>query len=335
MTNFSVIGSGSWGTALASVLANNNCSVSMWSHSDEVAEEITTKHTNKRYLPNSSLPKGITCTTSIKEALKDSNLILITVPSKAMREVAKKIAPLIKEDTIIIHASKGLETSTSKRMTEVLEEEMPKETHQNISVLSGPSHAEEVIDKKPTTVSISSKNNEIAKKIQKIFSNDYFRVYTNNDIIGVELGGTLKNVVAIGAGICDGLHFGDNAKAALLTRSIVEIIRFGTFFGAKPETFYGLTGLGDLIVTGTSVHSRNWKLGNLIAKGKSVEEAVDSLGMVAEGVNTSKVIYRISKEKEIDMPIFNTIHEILFAYKKPNDGVLELMNRGLKEETNN
>lgn len=332
MEKIAVIGAGSWGTALASVLALNQYHVQMWSHSSVIAEEITKFHTNNKYLPTTTLSSMITCTTSIDEAVQDTKVVLIVVPSHAMREVGRQLAPFIKEDMIVVHASKGLEMGSFKRMSEVLKEELPVCIHERIAVLSGPSHAEEVVKGNPTTVAVSIEDEALAHCIQNMFGNDSFRVYRNQDIIGVELGGSLKNIIAIGAGILDGLEFGDNAKAALLTRGLVEITRLGVKMGATPATFFGLTGMGDLIVTGTSPHSRNWKTGNLLAKGYTLDEALAELGMVAEGVKATKVAYELSKKEDIDMPIVSELFHVLFEEKDPKTAVVDLMNRTFKQE---
>lgn len=332
MKKIAVIGAGSWGTALASVLASNQYQIQMWSHSNVVAEEITALHTNEKYLPSARLSPNIECTTSIEDALREVAAVVMVVPSHAMREVSKQLAPFIQEDMIVIHASKGLEVGSFKRLSEVIKEELPSCVHERIAVLSGPSHAEEVVKGNPTTVSVSIENEELAHAIQKMFSNDFFRVYRNQDVIGVELGGSLKNIIAIGAGISDGLGFGDNAKAALLTRGLVEVTRLGVKLGAQPATFFGLTGIGDLIVTGTSPHSRNWKTGNLLAKGYTLEEALTELGMVAEGIKATKVAHELAKREQVDMPITSALFQILFEGKDPKTAVLDLMNRTFKQE---
>lgn len=332
MNKIAVIGAGSWGTALATVLANNAYNVHMWSHSEKTAQEITTHHTNKKYLPNSILSSNISCTAVISEALKDASAVLLVVPSHAMREVVKELAPFLKKEMVIIHASKGLEVGTFKRLSEVIKEETPSFIHNRIAILSGPSHAEEVVKGNPTTVAVSIEDEQLACVIQEMFGNDSFRVYRNQDMVGVELGGALKNIIAIGAGISDGLGFGDNAKAALLTRGLVEITRLGTKLGANPSTFFGLAGMGDLIVTGTSQHSRNWKTGNLLAKGSTLDEALASLGMVAEGVKATKVAYELAKKEGIEMPIVSEIYAVLFENKDPKTAVLSLMNRTFKQE---
>lgn len=263
-----VIGAGSWGTALSMVLADNGCHVRLWGHNPQQIVEINEHHTNKKYLPNVILPENIKGFASMEEALNGVELIVLAVPTKAIREVVRQMVEILKKPITLVHVSKGIEPDTLMRISEMIEEEMPSRLLTDLIVLSGPSHAEEVSQRQPTTVTVSSKNIKAAEKIQKLFMNQHFRVYTNPDMIGVEIGGALKNVIALAAGISDGLGYGDNAKAALITRGLAEIARLGTKMGANPLTFSGLAGLGDLIVTCTSVHSRNWRAGNLLGKGK-------------------------------------------------------------------
>lgn len=333
MKKIAVIGSGSWGTALASVLASNMHEVCMWSHSISVATEISESHTNSKYLPGINLNPSIKCTYILEDAVESADVVLIVVPSHAMREIARKLSPLVQKETLVIHATKGIEIDTLKRMSTILEEELDGSFHDRIAVLSGPSHAEETILQKPTTIAVSIGNTANSIEIQKLFSNHYFRVYTNDDVIGVEIGGSLKNIIAIGAGLSDGLEFGDNAKAALLTRGLAEISRLGVKMGANPATFSGLTGIGDIIVTGTSKHSRNWKTGNMLAKGHSLEEALNELGMVAEGVKATKAAYVLAEREEIEMPIVNELYKVLFENKDPRRAVTDLMKREYKNES--
>jgi glycerol-3-phosphate dehydrogenase (NAD(P)+) len=258
MEKITVVGAGSWGTALAMVLADNGHKVCIWGNRTEQMDEINERHTNSRYLPGVELPSSIVAYTSLEEALEGTSIVLLVVPTKAFREVLVKMRGILSQPVTIIHASKGIEPDTSKRISEMIEEEIPKHVLRDVVVLSGPSHAEEVGLRYPTTITSASKNMQAAELVQDLFINHYFRVYTNPDIIGVELGGALKNIIALAAGMTDGLGFGDNAKAALMTRGLAEIARLGRKMGANPLTFAGLTGMGDLIVTCTSVHSRNW-----------------------------------------------------------------------------
>ena len=263
------------------------------------------------------------------------NAILIVVPSSAMREVMKKLKPFITEHVVLIHASKGIEPDSLKRISEVISEEIEVYHQNEIVVLSGPSHAEEVALRSPTTVTVACEKVEKAEYAQNLFMNDVFRVYTSTDVIGVELGGALKNIIALGAGISDGLGFGDNAKAALITRGLAEITRLGSAMGANPLTFLGLCGVGDLIVTSTSKHSRNWRAGHLLGKGKPLNTILEEMGMVVEGVRTTKAAYQLSKKYDVEMPITEGLYQVLFNNKKPKTVVEQLMNRRKREELDN
>lgn len=327
-----VLGAGSWGTALAMVLEGNGNDVRLWSHNVKQTAEINLKHTNKLYLPSVVLAENIRATSHLEEAIKDAEVIVFVIPTKAIREVAKMIAPLLTKPVVIVHASKGLEQESHKRISEILEEEIPESKRQAVVVLSGPSHAEEVAVKDLTTITAASTNDEAAKAVQDLFMNDYFRVYTNNDIIGVELGAALKNIIAVGAGALQGLGYGDNAKAALMTRGLAEISRLGVAFGADPRTFTGLSGVGDLIVTCTSVHSRNWRAGHMLGKGNSLKEVLESMGMVVEGIATTKAAYELAKQKEIEMPITAAIYEVLYNGANVEDIIVSLMKRDSKSE---
>lgn len=322
-----VIGAGSWGTALAMVLADNGHEVRLWGHNPKQIEEINSSHTNKKYLPEIILQNSIVGFSSLEEALDGLEIIILAVPTKAIREVLGNIRKIQRKPLIIVHVSKGIEPDTFMRISEMIEEEMPKELLKSVVVLSGPSHAEEVSLRHPTTVTVSSKQMEVAEQIQDLFINQHFRVYTNPDIIGVEIGGALKNIIALGAGISDGLGYGDNAKAALMTRGLAEIARLGTKMGANPLTFAGLAGIGDLIVTCTSVHSRNWRAGNLLGKGKNLQEVLDNMGMVVEGVRTTKAAWQLAQRYEVNMPITNAIYHVLFNNADPKSAVDSLMGR--------
>jgi glycerol-3-phosphate dehydrogenase (NAD(P)+) len=328
-----VLGAGSWGTALAMVLADNGHKVRLWSHNDEQVQEINHEHTNKKYLPEIILPELIVGHASLNDALTGIETVILAVPTKAIREVVGKMKAVATKPLTIAHVSKGIEPDTLMRISELIEEEMPKEFIKAIVVLSGPSHAEEVSLRYPTTVTVSSENMAAAEEIQDLFINqNYFRVYTNPDVIGVEIGGALKNIIALAAGITDGLGYGDNAKAALMTRGLAEISRLGTKMGANPLTFSGLTGIGDLIVTCTSVHSRNWRAGNMLGKGKSLEEVLDSMGMVVEGVRTTKAAYQLARKYDVKMPITFALYDVLFNGKNAKDAVDVLMSRGKTNE---
>ncbi|MDD9148649.1 NAD(P)H-dependent glycerol-3-phosphate dehydrogenase [Sporolactobacillus sp. CQH2019] len=332
MKKMTVIGAGSWGTALSMVLADNGCSVRLWSHRQEQASEINEKHTNEKYLPGIKLPEEVAGTHDLAAALEGTDAVLLVVPAKAMRDVLGRIRRHLTVPLLFIHGVKGIEPGTFKRMSEVIEEEIPKKFRKAVVVLSGPSHAEEVSLRHPTTVAVASVQAAAAKKVQDLFFNHYFRVYTNEDIVGVEIGGALKNIIALGAGISDGLGYGDNAKAALITRGLAEISRLGTKLGARPLTFIGLTGVGDLIVTCTSVHSRNWRAGNLLGKGRKLSEVLGEMGMVVEGVRTAEAAYALAKREKVEMPITAAIYQVLFENKNPKEAVDELMGRDKKDE---
>lgn len=332
MKKIAVLGAGSWGTALSIVLADNGHDVRLWSHRRDQVEEINEKHGNERYLPNITLPKNLIGYEHIEEAVQDADIVLFVVPTSAIREVCAKIEDIVSVHTVFVHASKGIEPNSLKRISEIIEEELPMCKQENIVILSGPSHAEEVALRQPTTVTVASKNDSHAKLVQHVFINEVFRVYTSDDVVGVELGGALKNIIALGAGLSDGLGFGDNAKAALITRGLAEITRLGTSMGANPLTFLGLCGVGDLIVTSTSVHSRNWRAGNLLGKGKTVDEVLSHMGMVVEGIRTTKAAYQLSVEQDVEMPITNGLYSILFEDEDPKEVVEQLMRRERKKE---
>lgn len=331
MGKVAVLGAGSWGTALSIVLADNDHEVHLWSHRKEQVDEINETRENRRYL-QATLPNNIQAYADIQEALHDVEAVIFVVPSSAIREVCEKVRPLLTNQMTIIHATKGIEPDSFKRISEIISEEIPGYDRDDIVVLSGPSHAEEVALRHPTTITVAAKNDRKAKYAQSIFINNAFRVYTSDDVVGAELGGALKNIIALGAGISDGLGFGDNAKAALITRGLAEITRLGVTLGANPLTFLGLCGVGDLIVTSTSTHSRNWRAGNLLGKGKTLAEITESMGMVIEGVRTTKAAHQLSKQLNVEMPITSGLYEVLFNEKDPREVVEQLMNRMKKEE---
>lgn len=327
-----VLVAGSWGTALARVLADNGNAVMLWTRNSAQAEQINTERRNEKFLPGADLPDGITATTDMAEAVSEAEAVLFVAPSSAMRDVARQAALYIANDALIIHATKGFETETLKRMSTVLAEELGR-SEQQIVVLSGPSHAEEVINRHPTTVVVASKETACAEAAQDLFmNNEYFRVYTNPDVIGVETAGAIKNIIALGAGLSDGLGFGDNAKAALITRGLAEIARLGTAMGANPLTFAGLAGVGDLIVTCTSQHSRNWRAGSMLAKGLPLTEVLDRMGMVVEGVRTTKAAHVLAGNYGVEMPITDQLYAVLFEGLSPENAVGALMGRVRKHE---
>ncbi|PJW21822.1 NAD(P)H-dependent glycerol-3-phosphate dehydrogenase [Geobacillus thermodenitrificans] len=334
MENITVLGAGSWGTALALVLADNGHRVQLWSHRAEQVREINEQRTNEKYLPGVRLPEAIIGYDDLGAALDGVSIVVLAVPTKAIREVLQRARMCLAAPITIVAVSKGIEPGTHKRVSEIVTEEI-SEWLEDVVVLSGPSHAEEVVLRHPTTVAVSSPNMEAAQRIQDVFMNHhYFRVYTNPDLVGVEVGGALKNIIALAAGISDGLGYGDNAKAALITRGLAEIARLGCALGANPLTFAGLAGVGDLIVTCTSVHSRNWRAGHMLGQGKKLDDVLESMGMVVEGVRTTKAAYELAKELGVKMPITEVLYEVLFDGKNPKEAVDSLMARGKKQEMN-
>ncbi|WP_226579363.1 NAD(P)H-dependent glycerol-3-phosphate dehydrogenase [Halobacillus litoralis] len=332
MGKVAVLGAGSWGTALAIVLADNHNDVHIWAHRESLAEEINRTHKNEKYLEGIEIPPSIQASHNLADVVDGAEHVVLVVPTKAMREVCGDLKDVLKDKVILTHASKGIEPGTFKRVSEVIKEEIPNDLYEDIVVLSGPSHAEEVSRRQPTTVTVSAEKLEVAEKVQDLFINRQFRVYTSPDIVGVELGGALKNIIALGAGISDGLGYGDNAKAALITRGLAEIARLGTSMGSNPLTFSGLTGIGDLIVTCTSAHSRNWRAGYKLGQGNDLERVLDEMGMVVEGVRTTKAAYQLAEDQSVEMPITTGIYQILFENKPARDVVDQLMTRIRRHE---
>lgn len=328
----SVLVAGSWGTAIASVLADNDLDVMLWSRNEQQVAEINKEHRNRRFLTDAVLSPRIRATSSMQEALTDAEAVVVVAPSSAMRDVAAQMKPYLDSNTLLVHATKGFETGTLKRMSTVLADELPDTDPARIVVLSGPSHAEEVIRQCPTTVVVASESEAAAEAAQDLLITPFFRVYTNPDVVGVEVGGALKNIIALGAGLTDGLDYGDNAKAALLTRGLAEISRLGTAMGGNPLTFAGLAGIGDLVVTCTSKHSRNWRAGYMLAQGKPLEEVLKQMGMVVEGVKTTQAAYTLSRQFDVEMPIADELYQVLFNGKPAAAAVEDLMGRGRTHE---
>ena len=328
MSKVTFLGGGSFGTALAVLLAEKDNCVSIYDRDIDVVNEINNKRTNEKYLKYLKIPQGVTAFNNIDDAIKDAEYIVLSVPSHVIRLMCKQIKGKIQSDIPVISIAKGIEEGTDKRLSVVMEEEL----NNPIVVLSGPSHAEEVAMKIPTTVVTSSKDMRCAMDIQDLFMTNYFRVYTNDDLIGVEIGGAVKNIIALAAGIVDGLGYGDNTKAALITRGMKEITRVGMVLGGRIETFYGLTGMGDLIVTCTSMHSRNRRAGLLIGKGMNVDDAIKEVGMVVEGVSACKAFFELKERLGISMPITDGLYRGLFENKTPEVIVNELMSRDKKSE---
>lgn len=327
-----ILGAGGWGTALSAVLHYNKHNISLWEFNKDLAEKFKLNRENERFLPGIKIPSEINITSDLKEAVNEKEIVIFVVPSHVVREVAEKIKNFNLKDKILISAVKGVENKTLYRISEVLKDVLIDLSSDNIAVLSGPSHAEEVSRKIPTAVTIASSNTELAIHLQEVFMNPFFRVYASEDIIGVELGGSLKNVIAIAAGICDGAELGDNTKAALLTRGIAEITRLGAAIGAEPKTFSGLTGIGDLIVTCYSTHSRNRFVGEQIGKGKKLQDILKDMVMVAEGIKTAESAYQLSIKYNVETPIIEKVYNILFNNENPKNAVNELMTREAKIE---
>lgn len=330
MSKVSVIGAGSWGTALAILLEKNGHQVTLWSHREEEAKELAKSREHKSKLPGVEIPEGIEIIGNLESALREKDVIVFAVPSVAVRSTAKKVAPYVKEEQLIVNVAKGIEETTLMTLTDIIEEEIPGAKG---CVLSGPSHAEEVSRGLPTTCVVGAKDKETAEFLQNIFMSPVFRVYISPDILGIELGGALKNVIALAAGTADGLGYGDNTKAALITRGITEIARLGIAMGAKADTFYGLSGIGDLIVTCASKHSRNRKAGYLMGQGRNMQQAMDEVNMVVEGVYSAKAGLALSQKYKVEMPIIEQVNKVLFEGKAPADAVRELMVRDKKIES--
>lgn len=331
-TFITVLGAGSWGSALAQVLAENGNHVMLWTNSENHANIIKSTRQNVNYLKDFKFHPTIQITHSLQEAISFAETILFVVPTSAIRPVSKKVSQLISTPKLLVHASKGLEKESYLRISQVIEEEIGPDKRKAVVVLSGPSHAEEVIQKDITSVTSASKNHMAAEEIQNLFINHYFRVYTNDDMVGVELGAALKNIIALGSGMLKGLNYGDNALAALITRGLAEITRLGVTMGADPLTFQGLSGVGDLIVTCTSPHSRNWQAGYLIGQGYSVDQAMKEVGMIVEGVFTTKAAFELSNREGVEMPLTAALFQILYENHAIQDVLEQLMSRVGKAE---
>jgi glycerol-3-phosphate dehydrogenase (NAD(P)+) len=327
-----VVGAGAWGTALTKLLADKGFAIDLWAFEPEVKEQINASRENKIFLPNIKLPENITPTNDLETAVKDKDLVLIVVPSHCMRDVAEKMSEFINSDTIVVTASKGIENKTHMTMTQILAEKIDHLPKDNLAVLSGPSFAKEVANKVPTAVAVGAYSRTIGEYVQQIFSCSTFRVYINDDPVGTQIGGAMKNVLAIAAGICDGMNMGLNPRAALITRGLTEMNRLGTKLGADPLTLSGLAGVGDLLLTCTGALSRNYTVGIQIGQGKKLDEIISEMRMVAEGVKTTRSVYNLSKKLGIDLPICNEVYYVLFENYDVKKTVERLMNRSLKHE---
>lgn len=335
--NIGILGAGSWAIALSVLLEKNNHNVCMWEFNKDEAEMLKQEREHKTKLPGIIIPESITITNNLKDPFIDCDLMIVAVPAQTVRICMKTIESNIDKDLISsvdgwVIVSKGIEVSSGRLLTEIIAEELSEVNDEKLVVLSGPSHAEEVSRGVPTTVVAASPSHDLAIKVQHEFSNETFRIYTDTDMTGVELCASVKNVIAVAAGVIDGLGFGDNTKGALLTRGMVEITRLGKKMGANEMTFSGLAGFGDLITTCISKHSRNRKMGELLASGLSMDEALSKMTMVAEGVATTKSVYELAKKLDIDMPITTEIYKTLYEGKSPQEAVKDLMMRQLKPE---
>jgi len=332
MAKIAVLGAGSWGIGVSVLLHSNQHKISLWEFNTQDMLGLKKKREHKSKLPDIKIPQEIEITDQLAEAVKEAELLALALPSHTVREVARKLARISLNEPLIVNLAKGIENDTLCRMSEVLAQELPQNLHNNIVTLSGPCHAEEVARKMPTSVVVAGFKEEAASEVQKIFMNKYFRVYTSDDLIGVELGGSLKNVIAIAAGICYGLRLGDNARGALLTRGLAEMVRLGEVLGAKPLTFAGLSGMGDLITTCFSHYSRNRYVGEQIGKGSTLKQILEDMVMVAEGVKTAKSSYQLSLKHKVEMPISQQVYRILFENLDPKKALNELMTREPKSE---
>ncbi len=328
----SVLGAGGWGTTLAISLHFNGHQVTLWEYHRAYAKELNKKRINSQYLPGVNIPKEMIITHDLEEATDNKNLVVLAVPSQFLRGVVEKIKHFGIRNSILVSVSKGIENRSLMTMSQMLKDVDPYLNDSQIAALSGPSHAEEVSRRIPTALVAASSDHETAASVQAAFMNSYLRVYSSTDILGVELGGAFKNVIAIGAGIIDGAGFGDNTKAAIMTRGVAEISRLGLAMGARPETFAGLSGMGDLIVTCMSKHSRNRFVGEQIGKGKTLKQVLKSMEMVAEGVETSRSASQLAKKLDIETPITTEVYKILFEEKDPIKATTDLMARDMKTE---
>ncbi|NLY20275.1 MAG: NAD(P)H-dependent glycerol-3-phosphate dehydrogenase [Tissierellia bacterium] len=329
MDKITVVGGGSWGTALARVLAVNGHDTTLYIRNEKQYSDLINYRINKRYLPDVELPENLKYSNDLVKSIENSNVILVAVPTNSVRETLMTLKPYLNEEDIIINVAKGIEEGTLMRISEIVEEIIPGIKY---VALSGPTHAEEVILDYPSTIVAASESNYAAELVQHLFMNKYFRVYTNEDVVGVELGGALKNIIALAAGILEGYGYGDNTKAALMTRGIYEMSRLGTKLGAKMDTFFGLTGMGDLIVTCTSNHSRNKQCGVLIGKGVPIEQAIEQIGMVVEGIRTTRSASELAKKLDVEMPITEVLFSVLYEDKDLTKSIEELMLRERKAE---
>ena len=330
-----VLGAGSWGSVLANLLVGNNEEVMLWSRDSEQVVTMNRWHINPQYMKDFKYSPDLKATDDMEEAVRDAEYILMVIPTKGLREVAgnlNKILVKLDQKPLLIHATKGLEQETYKRPSQMLAEEIDEDHRQDIVVLSGPSHAEDVAIQDMTAVTAACANLTASERVQKLFSNNFFRVYTNDDVIGAEFGGALKNIIAIGAGALQGLGYKDNARAALITRGLAEIRRLGVAFGANPFTFIGLSGVGDLVVTATSKNSRNWRAGYQLGQGRPLEDVISNMGMVIEGIYTAKAAYELAQKRNVKMPITEALYRVLYEGEDIETAITNLMSRKATSE---
>lgn len=333
--NIAVLGAGSWGSVLANLLSENGHDVYLWSHNPEQVNILNDQHENPKYMKDFKYSTTLTATGDMEDAIKGASVVLIAIPTGGIREVSNKVGTILaklNQTSLVLHATKGLEQVTYKRPSEILAEEIPAANRRGIVAITGPSHAEDVARKDLTAITAASADESHAKEVQVLFNNDYFRIYSNDDIVGAEFGSALKNIIAIGSGILSGMGYRDNAKAALITRGLNEIKRLGVAYGANPFTFSGLSGVGDLIVTATSVNSRNWRAGNQLGQGKSLDDVIEDMGMVIEGVYTTKAAYEMSQERHVEMPIIESIYKVLYENADVKVIINGLMQRHIRSE---
>lgn len=329
MAKIWILGAGGMGVSMAVMCANNGHQVSLYSPFEQEIETLLTEREHKKLLPGIRIPDGVSMTCTLPERI-DADLAIVATPSFAVRGICGELKGRIRPDTVTACVSKGFEKGSLKTLSDVMQEELP--THQSV-MLSGPSHAEEIARGVPTTVVAASRSRATAERVQDMLMNKWFRIYVSDDVAGVELGGALKNVIALAAGIVDGLQLGDNPKAALMTRGITEIARLGVAMGASTETFAGLSGIGDLIVTCTSVHSRNHRAGELIGKGRTATQAIEEVGMTVEGYTAAKCAYQLAQRTGVEMPIIEQVYRVLYENKKPSDAIRDLMGRPARHES--
>ncbi len=326
-----ILGAGSWGMAVSQILSDNDCQATLWEYNTKEARRLESERTREEKLVSFKLSDSVTVTSSLKEALNNTSLVILAVPSQNLRMVLNQAQDYLGEKPKFLNLAKGIENKTLKRMSEVVEDVLGDSKY-SFATLSGPSHAEEVAKRMPTTITVAGHDERLNKNLQELFSNSYFRVYKSSDLVGVEMGGALKNIIAIAAGIIFGLGMGDNTTGALVTRGLAEISRLGISMGASAETFAGLSGVGDLITTCVSKHSRNRYVGVEIGKGRNLEDILEGMTMVAEGVETTRAGYELSRLKSVEMPITKEVYKVLFENKPPGEAIWELMGRELKSE---